>query len=168
MIYPSISRQLFDAWFGLIPEAKPFLRWAGGKQTFLTRYGKVLPIDFRRYVEPFLGGGSVFLYVARRQARPFQAVLGDVNSDLIVTWRGVRDDPEGVYRRLEAMQVEYSAASDKSEFYYARPCKDLTSRGLRRLRLVFPMNDCGHAQDFMLAHDLRHARRDGPQSIPRV
>jgi DNA adenine methylase len=114
-----ISRQLFDAWFNQLGEAKPFLRWAGGKQNFLTRYGRIFPRHFGRYVEPFLGGGSAFLYVARQQSRPFQALLGDVSSDLILTWRGVRDDPEGVYRRLENLQVEYSSATDKAEFYYA-------------------------------------------------
>ena len=90
MSHSHIPRQLFDAWFSLLPEAKPFLRWAGGKQVFLSRYGKLLPSHFRKYLEPFLGGGSVFLYVARRQERPFQAVLGDLNSDLILMWRGVR------------------------------------------------------------------------------
>lgn len=119
MIHSSISRELFDEWFSSLPNAKPFLRWAGGKQTFLTRYGKVLPDFSGRYVEPFLGGGSAFLYMARRQARPFKAILGDVNPDLILTWRGVRDDPEGVYRRLEALQTEYTAAPDKAQFYYS-------------------------------------------------
>jgi DNA adenine methylase len=114
-----IPRHLFDAWFSAIPEAKPFLRWAGGKQTFLARYGKLFPKNFRRYIEPFLGGGSAFLFVARQQSRPFQAILGDANADLIRTWRGVRDDAEGVYRRLENLQVEYAAAADKSELYYA-------------------------------------------------
>ena len=74
MTYSHIPRRLFDAWFSLLPEAKPFLRWAGGKQVFLSRYGKLLPSQFRKYLEPFLGGGSAFLYVARRQARPFQAI----------------------------------------------------------------------------------------------
>jgi DNA adenine methylase len=98
--------------------AKPFLRWAGGKQTFLVRYGKLLPDFSGRYIEPFLGGGAAFLYTARRQSRPFKALLGDINADLVQTWRGVRDDAEGVYRRLEGFQQEYSLSADRSEFYY--------------------------------------------------
>src|SRR5262245_49080097 len=119
MISSPISRPLFDAWFNLLPQAQPFLRWAGGKRIFLVRYGKVLPNFSGRYVDPFLGGGSAFLYVVRQQSRPFRALLGDVNADLIQMWRGVRDDAEGVYRRLEALQSEYSLSQDKAQFYYA-------------------------------------------------
>src|ERR1700730_15137464 len=38
----------------------PFLKWAGGKRWFVQRYGHLLPSNFERYVEPFLGSGAVF------------------------------------------------------------------------------------------------------------
>lgn len=46
-------------------EAKPFLKWAGGKGQLLDEIGKRLPEGLRTgqidtYVEPFIGGGAVF------------------------------------------------------------------------------------------------------------
>jgi DNA adenine methylase len=48
--------------------AKPFLKWAGGKTQLLEELEKRLPqhiIDDRtieNYVEPFVGGGAMFFY----------------------------------------------------------------------------------------------------------
>src|SRR6516165_2238026 len=47
------------------------------------------------------------------------------------------------------------------------PGNDLVPGRFSRLGLFFPVNDCSHAEDFMLAYDFWHARRDGPQGIPR-
>src|SRR4051794_16726090 len=57
-------------------ELKPILRWAGGKQGLIRRLIDHLPEDVasRRYVEPFVGAGSMFIAI-----RPEKAVLGDAN-----------------------------------------------------------------------------------------
>jgi len=40
--------------------AKPFLKWAGGKQQFLGQFEAFFPPAFNRYLEPFVGGAGVF------------------------------------------------------------------------------------------------------------
>jgi DNA adenine methylase len=52
-----------------------------------------------RYVEPFVGSGAFFF-----SAAPEIAVLGDMNGELIQTYRAVRDDPEGVSKQLRTMR----------------------------------------------------------------
>jgi DNA adenine methylase len=84
----------------------------------LIRYGKLLPHFSGKYIEPFLGGASVFFYIARRERRPCQAVLGDLNRELIKTFQGVQQDPSAVHLRLEHLQEEYARSRDKAEFYY--------------------------------------------------
>jgi DNA adenine methylase len=76
--------------------ASPFLRWAGSKRQhvpFLRRYWS--PTVHRRYIEPFAGSAALFFALA-----PPRAVLGDLNGELIRAYRTVRNDPDGVHRRL--------------------------------------------------------------------
>jgi len=74
----------------------PFLRWAGSKRRhvpFLCEcWGGG---DYSRYVEPFAGSAAAFFAIA-----PSQAVLGDINRELIQTYRTVRRRPTAVYQRL--------------------------------------------------------------------
>ncbi|MFM1842270.1 MAG: hypothetical protein RLZZ490_1006, partial [Cyanobacteriota bacterium] len=49
-------------------EAKPFLKWAGGKTQLLSQLQALYHPDLKsnnisRYVEPFIGGGAVFFDV---------------------------------------------------------------------------------------------------------
>ena len=79
-----------------IHEAHPFLRWAGSKRQhvpFLREHWS--PDEHKRYVEPFAGSAALFFAVA-----PSRAVLGDLNEDLIKTFRAVRRAPDAVYRAL--------------------------------------------------------------------
>ncbi|MCA9559751.1 MAG: DNA adenine methylase, partial [Myxococcales bacterium] len=65
------------------PRPHPFLKWAGGKYTKLPALLERLPegpIDL--YVEPFLGGGALFLELAR-QGRIRRAILNDRNPELV-------------------------------------------------------------------------------------
>lgn len=72
-------------------QVKSFLRWPGGKQWLAHRVIQLVPEHHRTYYEPFVGGASIFFAV-----RPKRAVLGDINSRLIDTYRWLRDDPCGI------------------------------------------------------------------------
>lgn len=73
----------------------PFLKWAGGKQALLPQLKPLFPTDFARFVDPFLGGGSVFFGLA-----PKDALLGDANTWLIETYEIVRDEPDALLDAL--------------------------------------------------------------------
>lgn len=78
------------------PAVRPFLKWTGGKQWLAAVAPDLMPEGFAgRYIEPFLGGGSVFFAVGSRRA-----TLGDLNAELIDAYRGVRDCPEKVIAEL--------------------------------------------------------------------
>ena len=62
---------------------KPFIKWAGGKSQLLEQYKKIFPFELKagiikNYYEPFLGGGSVFFYIAQKYAIE-NAILFDIN-----------------------------------------------------------------------------------------
>jgi DNA adenine methylase len=55
----------------LVPDARPFLKWAGGKTQLLREFSERLPFDLKKgkitkYVEPFVGGGAFFFYLNQR------------------------------------------------------------------------------------------------------
>jgi DNA adenine methylase len=85
--------------------AKPFLKWAGGKFKIADRIAKYInPITDATYYEPFLGGASVFF-----RAAPDRAVLSDENAALISTYQCVRDEPAAVYESLQSLVGDHSA-----------------------------------------------------------
>lgn len=85
---------------------RPFLRWAGSKRWMLPHIVDILPSRFHTYVEPFLGGGSLFFLI-----QPDRARLSDVCAPLIETFEAVRDDPETVITELEPL-------TPKKQLYY--------------------------------------------------
>ena len=86
----------------------PFLKWAGGKRWLVNRHLGLFPTSYERYIEPFLGGGSMFFAL-----RPRNAVLADSNARLIETYKEVRDNPKYVYDLLRRHQRAHS-----DEYYY--------------------------------------------------
>ena len=57
---------------------KPFLKWAGGKYRIVEKLKNIFPKKANRYIEPFLGAGSVALNVDY----PI-CIVNDTNSDLM-------------------------------------------------------------------------------------
>lgn len=95
--------------------ARPLLRWAGGKTQLLLELMPRVPSEYRRYFEPFFGGGA--LYFALCQKRQFESVLGDVNEELIGMYRHVRDYPMAIINLLRQYQ------DSKEEYYRIRSLK---------------------------------------------
>lgn len=70
-----------------------------------------MPATYRRYYEPFMGGGALFFHLA-----PDSAVLNDRNPDLINMYKCVAWNVEGVIKRLE----KHRDAHCESYFYAMR------------------------------------------------
>jgi DNA adenine methylase len=115
---PALSREILEAWYNRVRSARPFIRWAGGKQYFLFQFAERIPAFPGAYIEPFLGSGSVFFKMMSARPRLVESRLGDTNKQLIQCFIAVRDEPEKVHQRLELLQHGYAAATEKPEFYY--------------------------------------------------
>ena len=92
-----------------IAPAAPIVKWAGGKTRLLSELMRRRPLEFRRYYEPFLGGGALFF-----KTLPTHAVLSDVNEDLMNVYRCIAWNVEAVIRRLEAHRENHG-----HDYYYA-------------------------------------------------
>ncbi|HET8889595.1 MAG TPA: Dam family site-specific DNA-(adenine-N6)-methyltransferase [Candidatus Angelobacter sp.] len=89
--------------------AAPFLRWAGSKRQLVGRLASYWNGDFDRYVEPFAGSACLFFHVA-----PPKALLGDVNSELIATYREIK------YRAKEVSTQLCGFRKNKKTYYAVR------------------------------------------------
>jgi DNA adenine methylase len=89
----------------------PFLKWAGGKRWLLEWVQAELPEKYGIYFEPFLGGGAIFFGV-----RPQQAVLADLNAELVETYICLKQNWQLVRRYLG----EYASAHSKEHYYEER------------------------------------------------
>lgn len=95
----------------------PLVKWAGGKRQLLPEIRGLVPETFRRYYEPFLGGGAVFFDLL-----PADAVLNDSNEQLVNLYRRVAEDVSGFRAEADALSDGYNRATDGSardEVYYS-------------------------------------------------
>ena len=106
-------------------EAKPFLKWAGGKGQLLSQLSEYLPERISKepftYIEPFVGGGAMLFFMLQRFGNLRKAVINDVNEDLILTYRVVKDDVEVLIANLDRLEKEYLAITDqdgRSQLFY--------------------------------------------------
>lgn len=94
---------------------RPFLKWAGGKYSLLPELDRLIPAG-KRLIEPFVGGGSVFLNSDKHDA----FLLADVNSDLINLYQMLAVVPELVtelaQRMFSGMNSEEDYCSVRLEF----------------------------------------------------
>ena len=95
-------------------KAKPFIKWVGGKSQLISQLDELLPSDFERwdnatYIEPFVGGGAMLFYMLQRYPNIGQAVINDINSDLINCYLTVKEYPEELISSLRDIQENFHA-----------------------------------------------------------
>ena len=106
-------------------EAKPFLKWAGGKGQLLSQLAANLPPQISKepftYIEPFVGGGAMLFYMLHHFGNIRKAVINDVNEDLIVAYRTIKEDVEKLIAKLEDLEEQYLAIEGqeaRSQMFY--------------------------------------------------
>ncbi len=72
---------------------KPFLRWAGCKKRLIPKLIRYWDDGFTRYIEPFMGSAALFFEI-----KPPDAILSDINSELVETFSAIKDHPRAENR----------------------------------------------------------------------
>src|SRR5947209_14875354 len=99
---------------------RPILKWAGGKRQLLPELRPFYPRTFKRYLEPFLGSGAVFLDLHNSGLLEGRHVrLSDINADVIGCYRSVRDAAGEVIATLRKLEAGYRS-SGAAHFYEVR------------------------------------------------
>lgn len=96
----------------------PILKWAGGKRSLAPLLRGIFEretggpgLGGRPWVEPFLGGASMFL-----ETGPARALLSDVNEELILTYRTVASSSALVVERIHRLAEGHC----EEEYYRVR------------------------------------------------
>ena len=81
------------------------LRYPGGKSRAIPQMKNLLPKEFEEYREPFVGGGSFFIYL--KQAYPKLKIwINDLNPELYYFWKYVQTDSEKLAKEVLKVKVE--------------------------------------------------------------
>jgi DNA adenine methylase len=92
--------------------AKPFLKWAGGKTQLLDEIEKRLPKEItsgqiNSYVEPFIGGGAVFFYMAQNYPSINHFYLFDINNDLVNCYKTIQSNVGKLIDALKKLESNF-------------------------------------------------------------
>jgi DNA adenine methylase len=89
------------------------LRYPGGKSRAIQQMKFLLPKGFEEYREPFVGGGSFFIYL--KQAYPKLKVwINDLNPELYYFWKYAQIDAEKLAK--EALKIKIERADGQALF----------------------------------------------------
>ena len=85
------------------------LRYPGGKSRACTKIGQFLPnmYTYREFREPFLGGGSVAIYLTKMY--PSLSIwVNDLYEPLVNFWKEIQHSGEELYTTLSDLKVKHS------------------------------------------------------------
>ncbi len=110
----------------------PLVKWSGGKKDEIKRFIQYVPEDYNLYLEPFIGGGSLFFHL-----NPKKAVITDVHKELIDLYKAIKNnkneeiyqfmkdnnnDPETYYEIRDNMVINDYVDNAKRFFYQRKTC----------------------------------------------
>lgn len=89
---------------------KPLIKWSGGKGDEINKFKPYFPENYQLYLEPFIGGGSVYFHLY-----PEKAVISDVHSELIDLYQSIANgNAEEIYQFMKENK------NDEQTYYYVR------------------------------------------------
>lgn len=103
---------------------RPFLKWAGGKGQLLREIEKYYPFKnnkITKYAEPFVGGGAVLFDILGKYDLD-EIYISDINTELINTYRIIRDATYELIAMLQVMQNEFVPmnTTERKSYYMAK------------------------------------------------
>ena len=84
------------------------LRYPGGKSRACVKLDQYIPDlrDYREFREPFLGGGSVAIYITKKYPK-LDIWVNDLYEPLYNFWRVLQDDGYNLYKKLQELKSRY-------------------------------------------------------------
>ena len=126
-------------------QLKTPLRYPGGKSRACSKMDPYFPDlrDFVEFREPFLGGGSVAIHIAKKYPN-IKIWVNDLYEPLINFWKILQDDGYKMYKRLQELKSRYpDQGSAKGLFLEAKELvNDDSVSPLYRACAFYVINKC--------------------------
>lgn len=103
--------------------AKPFVKWVGGKTALLPEIERILPGNINTgditYVEPFVGGGA-FLFHMLQYHNFKEVIINDLNAPLMDCYSCFQNPKLYIelVARVTTLEEQYNRSRDKEKSYY--------------------------------------------------
>lgn len=81
---------------------KSFIKWAGGKEKELPIILSNLPKKYNRYIEPFVGGGSVYLNINCEDS-----IINDKSDELIMLYNMIKSNNKEFIKKLKEINYNW-------------------------------------------------------------
>lgn len=129
----------------------PIIKWAGGKEKELPYIKEGLPTKINRYIEPFVGGGSVYFDLNIEQS-----FINDKSDELINLYKCIKENNKEFFIKLNAINknwrlLEKVVENNSNELLkmYRDYCKELiNSNDKKNVKVQF--ND--KIYEFVIKH----------------
>ena len=94
------------------------LRYPGGKSRACVKLDQYIPDlrDYEKYHEPFLGGGSVAIYITKKYPK-LDIWVNDLYEPLYNFWRVLQDDGNSLYERLCDLKSTHPEPESAKELF---------------------------------------------------
>lgn len=116
---------------------KPLCKWSGGKRDEIKQFSKFYPKNFKRFIEPFVGGGAVFFDLNFDGLN----VINDIHPELINLYRQIK-----LGHSNEIFEILSSFGNTEEDYYIVRG----GGKKLKKDQEVFiPKNDIDRAARFL-------------------
>ena len=108
-----------------LKQAKPFMKWAGGKGQLLSQFKTYFPLELngkgviKHYYEPFLGSAAVFFRV-KQNCKLKDAFINEFNPEIYLCYTAIQNSVEKVIKSLRALEKKYYSFDSvaQEELYY--------------------------------------------------
>lgn len=105
-------------------QARPFLKWAGGKGQLLSQLEESLPSRLSHenftYIEPFVGGGAMLFFMLQKFPNIKNVIINDINKRLTDAYLVIKNMPHELVVCLKEIENEYKSLHDeecRKEFF---------------------------------------------------
>ncbi|MCK9558751.1 MAG: Dam family site-specific DNA-(adenine-N6)-methyltransferase [Candidatus Cloacimonetes bacterium] len=142
-------------------DAKPFVKWAGGKKYLLSELHAIIDdiesLGTIGYCEPMIGGGALYWSVRNKFSK---RVISDINPELINLYNVIKDSPKRLITELRKPYYKYIHKSDPQslETYQTIRASNPTMSVEKAARTMFLLRTCFNG--------LMRVNKDGRFNVP--